>query len=145
MPKKPLKTVCLSCARNCLSDRRLVAYIRTRNSTDTCDCRTSGICKCSWSPLRGEFDRIVGEDQCIGPNQVRPLLKTLRVPYPVDSADVENCLLQIAEGREDLDTPRITAIAFEKWYRRYFDEQGANLDDEKSVASATSKGSFTSK
>lgn len=62
-------------------------------------------------------------DTCIAPSQVRGLLKILRAPYPVEGADVEDCLLNVAEGREDEYYPRIGAVAFEKWFRKYFDEK----------------------
>jgi hypothetical protein len=120
---KHLKSVCLSCARNCLSSYRLVPYIRARNKGDMCDCRLSGLCQCAWSTVRAQFDNIIDEDKCIGPNQVRGLLKALRAPYPVEGIDVEDCLLNLAEGREDETTPRIAAVPFEKWYRKYYDEQ----------------------
>jgi hypothetical protein len=121
-----LKAVCLSCARNCLSSYRLVPYIRARQKGDTCDCRTSGLCQCMWTEVRAKFDNMVDEDRCIAPSQVRALLKELRAPYPVESIDVEDCLLILAEGREDEYMPRIAAVPFEKWYRKYYDEQ---LDD----------------
>lgn len=120
---KHLKSVCLSCARNCLSSYRLVPYIRNRNKGDVCDCRLSGLCQCAWSNVRAHFDNLIDEDKCIGPRQVRFLLKKLRAPYPVESIDVEDCLLNLAEGREEEDIPRIPAVPFEKWYRKYYDEQ----------------------
>ena len=119
---KHLKAVCLSCARNCLSSYRLVPYIRNRTSTDMCDCRLSGMCQCTWTHVRAQFDNIIDEDKCIAPSQVRGLLKVLRVPYPVEGIDVEDCLLNLAEGREDEYNPRIAPVPFEKWYRKYYDE-----------------------
>ena len=96
--------------------------------------------------MRAAFDKLIADDKCIGPNQVRGLLKTLRAPYPVEGADVEDCLLNLAEGREDEDKPRIKAVPFEKWYRKYFDEQkGGDDDDEKSRASTLRSDSVTSK
>ena len=38
-------------------------------------------------------------DSCIGPNVMRALLKMLRAPYAVESADVDDALLTLAEGR----------------------------------------------
>jgi hypothetical protein len=53
---------------------------------------------------------------------VRDLLKVLKIPYPVEGADVEDCLLTLAEGREDETFPRIAPVQFESWYRKYYDE-----------------------
>jgi hypothetical protein len=124
LPKLHLKKVCLSCARNCLSGYRLRPYIRQRSRGDTCDCRClSGICVSKWSPIRAAFDNMAADDKCIGPNQVRALLKVLRSPYPVESADVDDCLSLLAEGKaEDEEYPRIAPVPFEKWYRKYYDE-----------------------
>lgn len=83
----------------------------------------SGECLCVWSLIRNEFDKNVARDNCIGPSQVRILLKALRHPYPVDAVDVENCLLSVAEGAEESDSKaRIKPVPFEKWYKKYFDE-----------------------
>jgi hypothetical protein len=125
MPNKHLKKVCLSCARNCLSSFRLRPYIRNRNKGDTCDCRVhSGMCVSKWSVIRKAFDDIASvEDKCIGPNQIRGLLKGLRSPFPVESADIDDCLSILANGVGEVEeTPRIKAVAFEKWYRKYYDE-----------------------
>lgn len=63
------------------------------------------------------------DDKCIGPNQVRQLLKVLRSPFPVESADIDDCLSVIADGvGEDEEAPRIKPVVFEKWYRKYYDE-----------------------
>eukprot|EP00388_Colpodella_angusta_P031015 GDKK01021148.1.p1 GENE.GDKK01021148.1~~GDKK01021148.1.p1 ORF type:complete len:121 (-),score=20.33 GDKK01021148.1:100-462(-) len=78
---------------------------------------------CMWSNIRAQFDNLIDEDKCIGPNQVRALLKVLRAPYPVEGIDVEDCLLNLAEGLENETSPRIAPVPFEKWYRKYFDEQ----------------------
>lgn len=121
-PKMYLRAVCLSCARNCVAKYRLRPYIRTRKAGDACDCRLSGFCVSKWSKVRAEFDKICDEDTFIGPNQVRQLLKTLREPYPVETVDVEDCLSTVAEGEEDTDTPRIQPWIFEKWYRKYYNE-----------------------
>ena len=65
---------------------------------------------------------MAADDKCIGPNKVRDLLKVLKIPYPVEGADVEDCLLTLAEGREDENYPRIAPVPFESWYRKYYDE-----------------------
>jgi hypothetical protein len=118
-----LEKVCLSCARLCVPNNRLVPYTRHRESSDTCDCRTSGNCKSLWTRVRNAFDQIADiEDQCIGPKQVRRLLKTLRAPFPVENADVEDCLTMLADGVEDTNTPRLSTVLFERWYRRFYDE-----------------------
>lgn len=143
-----LKSVCLSCARNCLAHYRLRPYIKWRQPGDICDCRISGLCKCSWSRVRAAFDRISGNDKCIAPRQCRELMKTLRYPYPIEGADVEDCLLTLADGREDEDTPRIEAVPFEKWYRKYFDERNPeemNSDEEEKSMAATKKDTGVSK
>jgi hypothetical protein len=68
-------------------------------------------------------DKEVLDDFCIGPNTVRALLRILRAPYPVESADIDDCLLALAEGRDEQhSTPRIKPVPFEKWYRKYYDE-----------------------
>jgi hypothetical protein len=118
-----LKAVCLSCARNCLAGNRLRPYIRNRQPGDICDCRLAGNCMCAWSNIRAQFDNIIDEDKCIAPSQVRHLLKVLRAPYQVEGIDVEDCLLNLAEGREEEYLPRIAAVPFEKWYRKYYDEE----------------------
>jgi hypothetical protein len=124
LPNNHLMKVCLSCARNCLSRFRLRPYIRHRDRGDTCDCRLySNMCVSIWSPVRQKFDDICAEDKCIGPNQIRGLLKALRHPYPIENADVEDALSLIAEGAaEDDELPRIKPVPFERWYRKYFDE-----------------------
>lgn len=127
-PGRLLKTVCLACARNCLHMYRLRPYIRSRQRGDTCDCRMSGLCVSLWSPVREAFDALsveaLADDGCISPRQVRSLLKRLRAPFPVESADVEEALGVLAQGVETADLPRIGAVAFEAWYRRHYDEHG---------------------
>ena len=134
LPGKHLKKVCLSCARLCLPNARLRPYTRHRHKNDTCDCRTSGLCVSMWTPARSAFDKICHiDDNCIGPNQIRGLLKSLRAPFPVENADVEDCLTMIADGVEDSDTPRIKPVPFEKWYRRFYDENATDehfMDEE---------------
>lgn len=129
--KKHLKSVCLSCARNCLSSYRLRPYVRNRSSKDICECRTSGLCQCSWSLIRAEFDKLAEEDKCIGPFQLRDLLKLLRQPYPVEAGDMESCVLALSDGKEEGRLPRIHPVKFEKWYRKHFDEKDENtIEDE---------------
>jgi hypothetical protein len=73
--------------------------------------------------VRNFFDQVCDvEDQCIGPHQVRQLLKILRAPFPVENADVEDCVTMLANGIEDATTPRISPVAFERWYRKFYDE-----------------------
>ena len=58
-------------------------YARRRTKKDyRCDCRTSGMCLCTYSFIRGAFDALCGEDFKIGPNNLRSLLITLRKPEP---------------------------------------------------------------
>jgi len=101
---------------------KLIPYVRSRSSQEKCDCRSSGLCQCAYSTIRAQFDKLAADDKCIGPNQVRDLLKVLKIPYPVEGADVEDCLLTLAEGREDETYPRIAPVPFESWYRKYYDE-----------------------
>lgn len=124
-PSLSLKTVCMACARKCHKFRYLRIYLRRRyKPADACDCHTSGHCQCSWTPIREEYDKfaIEEEDECIGPNKVRRLLEVLRAPAPVDQADVEDCLTELALGDEDTDKPRILPVPFEKWYRNHYQE-----------------------
>ena len=154
-PSFKLKSVCLSCARHCLFDQKLIPYIRQRiaepkkrgsvfreqteeetleldkvdNSSilpgNACDCVLSGKCVCSWSTIRAIFDSIANpEDNCVAPNQVRVLLQSLRAPAPVDNADVEECLMTLAEGIEQADFPRLNPVKFEMWYREFYQEIG---------------------
>ena len=41
----------------------------------------------------------VGLDGCIGPNNIRDVLQALRGPAPVDSQEVEECMLVLCEGK----------------------------------------------
>lgn len=50
------------------------------------------------------------------------MLNHLRAPIPVDTADVEECLMALANGDEESDQPRIPAVTFEKWYRNHYQE-----------------------
>ena len=50
------------------------------------------------------------------------VLIALRYPIPVDSADVEECLIALAGGEENTHLPRIPPNLFEKWYRNHFQE-----------------------
>jgi len=77
---------------------------------------------------------------------MRALLKMLRAPYAVESADVDDALLTLAEGRlatnekksffevvlvyfffslrdEHYTSPRIKAVPFEKWYRKFYGQE----------------------
>ena len=54
------KSVCLSCARNCVYMYKLRPYIRSRSSKDLCDCHTSGKCVSLWSTVREAFDNFAG-------------------------------------------------------------------------------------
>ena len=66
---------------------------------------------------------MAGEDGCIMPLNLPPLLKLLRAPAPVDIEDVEESLVELAMGAAaDAEEPRIEPVVFEKWYRRYYDE-----------------------
>lgn len=118
-----LHSVCLACARNCLAAYRLKPKIKPRVSTDKCDCRVSGLCVCRWTVIRQFFDTIAEDDKCIGPEQVRGLLKSIRSPYPVDNADVEDACITLCDGKDYGREPRIWPVPFEKWYRKYYDEQ----------------------
>lgn len=123
-PKFKFKAICLACARICMSRQRLVPYVRARSSADLCDCDANGGCVARWSPIRSEFDMMAESDLCIGPNKTRKLLKLLRKPYPIETQDVEECLLAVADGAEEMNLyPRIKPVPFELWYRKYFDEQ----------------------
>jgi hypothetical protein len=119
-----LKSVCLACARFCLSSLRLTPYVRVRTPGNTkCYCKESGMCMCYWSIIRSKFDMLAGEDGCIMPLNLAFLLKTLRAPAPVDIEDVEESLVELAMGaQDDAEEPRIEPVVFEKWYRRYYDE-----------------------
>jgi hypothetical protein len=119
-----LKSVCLACARFCQSDLRLTPYVRVRSEGNTmCYCKASGKCVCYWSVIRSKFDLIAGEDGCIMPKQIRKLLVNLRAPAPVEVEDVDECLVELAQGvAGDSEEPRVPAVPFEKWYRIYYDE-----------------------
>ena len=81
------------------------------------------MCMCYWSVIRSKFDMLAGEDGCIMPKNLPYLLKILRAPAPVDVEDVEESLVELAMGAaDDAEEPRIEAVVFEKWYRRYYDE-----------------------
>jgi hypothetical protein len=49
-------------------------------------------------------------------------MQALRTPVPIEREDVDEILAVLAEGVEDADLPRIRPVAFEQWYRKYFDE-----------------------
>ena len=124
-PKFYFKSICLACARHCLSSLRLRPYIRFRSKGNTrCDCKASGLCVCYWSTIRARFDSFASQnDGCVGPNQLRELLIALRAPAPVEMEDVEECFVVLGDGSDETQTlPRIKAVSFEVWYRKYFDE-----------------------
>jgi hypothetical protein len=50
------------------------------------------------------------------------VLAYLRAPIPVDTADLEECLMTLANGDEECEEPRIPAVTFEKWYRHHYQE-----------------------
>jgi hypothetical protein len=96
-PPKHLRAICLACSRHCQANARLVPYARRRTKKDyRCDCRTSGMCQCTYSVIRGAFDDSAGEDFKIGPNQLRELLATLRKPEPVEKENMDDCLAYFA-------------------------------------------------
>lgn len=125
-PIGTLKSVCLACARNCVPNFRLQPYTKIRKVGDTCGCRNTVYCLCSWSRIRAEFDKVCEDDGYIGPEQVRGLLLKLREPIPLDRETVVQCIAalcddvdeQVVEGKKQ----RIRPVAFEKWYRECFDE-----------------------
>eukprot|EP00602_Paraphysomonas_sp_CaronLab_P007962 CAMPEP_0185034642 /NCGR_PEP_ID=MMETSP1103-20130426/24704_1 /TAXON_ID=36769 /ORGANISM="Paraphysomonas bandaiensis, Strain Caron Lab Isolate" /LENGTH=667 /DNA_ID=CAMNT_0027571381 /DNA_START=134 /DNA_END=2137 /DNA_ORIENTATION=+ len=130
-PALGLTAVCMACARRCVRSRKLVLYLRKRKDrTDTCDCRTSGNCTCAWTAVREKIDSVIERkrddglpcDGCVGPDTVRKVLVALRAPIPVDSGDVEECLIALANGEENTHLPRIPAHIFEKWYRQHYQE-----------------------
>ena len=122
-----LQSVCLACSRHCCSGMYLRPYVRVRSLGNTkCYCKAAGLCVCYWSVIRNKFDLTTGDDGLIGPNQVQALLERLRDPAPVEVEDVEECLVALAGHTDsEMTTPRIGALAFEKWYRNYFDEYEA--------------------
>jgi hypothetical protein len=119
-----LKSICLACSRHCCAGMYLRPFIRQRTPGNTkCYCRSAGLCKCYWSPIRNLFDQATQDDGKIGPNQVMALLVRLRDPAPVEEEDKEECLISLVGHNDDTVTePRIEALAFEKWFRTYFDE-----------------------
>ena len=62
-----------------------------------------------------------------------PRFSVLRSPAPVDLEDEEEALVELADGAQrDAEEPRIEAMAFERWYRRFYDEfEGEEQDDSK--------------
>ena len=117
-----LKSVCLACARFCQHDLRLTPYVRVRTKGNTkCYCKESGKCVL-----------LVGNTIQIRPcrrggwmHRTSPSAKAtyqLEGPAPVELEDVDECLLELAEGSPpDAEEPRIQAV-LEKWYRIYYDE-----------------------
>ena len=124
-PPLNLKSVCLACARRCRRTFNLIPKIKKRNSSDVCDCRLSGSCKCSYSHVRDQFDRLITptigyKDEYIGPNQLRTLLENCLHPMPLENSDMEECLIALSEGDETADFPRISPWEFEKWFNSQF-------------------------
>ena len=64
---------------------------------------------------------------------MHPYISVLRSPAPVDLEDEEESLVELAEGAQrDAEVPRIEAMAFERWYRRFYDEfEGEEQDENK--------------
>lgn len=117
-----LRSLCLACARLCKARVKLRAYVRRRQRGDVCDCSGRGACECRYTVARAAFDKVCGEDRCVGPRQLRALLQSLRAPLLVEGADMEVCLLALAQGAaEDEDRPRIRPRAFEEWFEQHFD------------------------
>lgn len=122
-PTMHLRSVCLSCARNCVHMYRLRPFIRQRIPGETlCDCRRSGFCKSRWTSVRAVFDKYCEEDGNLPPRKIRALLRKLRAPFPIEATDVEDALSVLAEGIEKADLPRIGPVAFEDWYRKFYDD-----------------------
>lgn len=119
-----LKSICLACSRHCCAGMFLRPYIRMRTPGNTkCYCKSAGLCKCYWSTIRNRFDQATQDDGLIGPNQVHELLVKLREPAPVEVEDTEECLVALAGHiDQEVSEPRIDALSFEAWFRRYFDE-----------------------
>lgn len=133
-PSLGLKNVCMVCARRCHKGRYLELFLRRRNVGDSCDCHTSGVCDCSWNLVRHQFDIVADKklpgrrvDGMIGPNDIREVLTRLRDPVPIDTSDVEECMIAMGCGEESDTFPRIRPSVFEKWYREHFQEY---LEDE---------------
>lgn len=124
-PPLKLTSVCMACARRCQRDRLLIPRVRPRSSKDICDCRISGLCRCKYSHVREQFDRLITpttgfKDECIGPNLLRTLLEKCLHPMPLENSDMEECLINLSEGDETAEVPRITAWNFENWYDQHF-------------------------
>jgi alpha-tubulin suppressor-like RCC1 family protein len=116
-----MKAICLACARFCQKSRRLQPFVRYRSSTSKCECARTKWCKCSWSSIRNEIDKNASHDGTIGPNNVRDILQVLRGPAPIDSAELDECMMAIADGATEEDTePRMNALVFERWYRTFY-------------------------
>ena len=121
-PPLGLRSVCMACARRCQYFRRLEPKIRVRSSKDICDCRTSGYCRCQYSAVREQFDRLItpARDECIGPNLLRILMENCLAPQPLENSDMEECLVALSEGDENSEYPRITPWDFENWFNKHF-------------------------
>lgn len=123
--KKASKLVVTNEERNGVNSSSAAVDIEKSLPNSACDCILSGKCKCSYSNVRAIFDKFADiVSQCIVPNQVRKVLQDLRSPAPVDNADVEECLMTLAEGVEEADRPHIKPVEFEIWYREFYQEGG---------------------
>ena len=129
VPSVKLKSVCLACARNCHRGAFQRIYVRYRGTGDICDCARQKFCNCSWSTIRMEFDKLAALDGCIGPNNIRDCLQALRGPAPVDSQEVEECLIILCDNdNEDREEPRVTSKQFEMWYREFYQVSPLELE-----------------
>ena len=92
------------CVWTCVYGGRLFVcfiWLNVDNKLSCSYCRLSGLCVSRYNTIRAFFDQLVDDDSCVGPSDIKQLLKNIRAPYPVDSADISDCLLSLAEGREE--------------------------------------------
>ena len=121
VPSLKLGAICMTCSRFCHKGKRLDIFVRYRGSNDICECARTKWCICSWSTIRNEFDKQCGLDGCVGPNKIRDVLQALRGPAPIDSAEVEECLIVLTDGdSEEREEPRVSALVFERWYKEFY-------------------------
>lgn len=151
-PFRPLKSICLSCARNCFKMINIRPYIRYRSNNEPCDCRLSGDCLCKWSKIRETFDNYADPlTGLLSLENLMTLLKALRSPIPVEPNDADDCISVTAislsslkkkignninsnnetekvkddeefNNNDDDEIKVIKPVPFEKWYRRFYDE-----------------------
>lgn len=141
-PFRPLKSICLSCARNCFKLINIRPYTRYRSNNEPCDCRLSGDCLCKWSKIRETFDHFADPlTGLLSLHNLMTLLKALRSPIPVEPSDADDCISVAAvtlsslfkskvnktkddedSNEDDEDVKVIKPVPFEKWYRRFYDE-----------------------